>query len=785
MGMTTTAPVTAGLEGRGGPLAGVWFPGPRVRAWSLALVWLFFVAMTVLAAYPGRSFGSAALLTVLNLAFFALGSAFVAWVVARTFLARRAAELLVLGAGVVAFGATSVVASVVGGGDPDVTVAIHNVGVLLAGGCHLVAAALAGRRGRPLRRPRAALLAVYGGALAAVGLVAAAAGGGDLPTFFVQGQGGTPVRQAVLACAITSFGLASTILWAGNADTRSAFRHWYATGLGLVAVGLYGVLLQASFGSALSWLGRAAQYLGSASMVLAAIASVREAHARAVPVDLLLREAEARYRALFENLAEGFFLAEVLRDPSGGPADLRFLDVNPALERLLHRRRGEIVGRSLRELVPEADPRWIDDLGRVGLTREPLRTERHSASLGGFFAALAYSPAPGQIACLLTDVTELRKAERRMADRDAIVKLAMDAALAVVFEWDVVHDRVTRLQSVEEALPAMGGQALEDVVAVVHPADRESFRADLRTALGSADGRYRGEYRIVRPDGEVRWLSESGRVEFDGEHRPLRLMGVALDVTDRRQAGEDLQAANARLREQARHKDEFLRMLSHELRNPLAPIRNSAYVLRHAPPGSSQARRAGEVVERQAAHLTRLVDDLLDVTRIARGKIELRRSRLELRELLLRAAEDHRPELEERGVRFRIDLPPGELWADADATRLVQVTGNLLHNAAKFTHRGDEVTLSLKAEDGEVVLRVHDTGVGIDAAVLPRLFEPFVQGDRSLARTEGGLGLGLALVRGIAELHGGSACAASAGPGQGADFTVRLPVLAPAAAPVR
>jgi signal transduction histidine kinase/CheY-like chemotaxis protein len=230
-----------------------------------------------------------------------------------------------------------------------------------------------------------------------------------------------------------------------------------------------------------------------------------------------------------------------------------------------------------------------------------------------------------------------------------------------------------------------------------------------------------------------------------------------------------------------RRKDEFLAVLSHELRNPLAPIRNSIYVLGHVDPASAQAREAREVIERQTYYITRLVDDLLDVTRIARGKIELRRERVNLTELVKRTGEDHASTFRSLDIGFSVDAPAPALWASVDRTRVAQLIGNLLHNAANFTPAGGRVALALRACDGHAEIRVSDTGAGIDRELLPSLFEPFTQGSRSLARTEGGLGLGLALVKGISELHGGSVSAASGGLGQGAEFVVRLPLQAEAA----
>ena len=226
-----------------------------------------------------------------------------------------------------------------------------------------------------------------------------------------------------------------------------------------------------------------------------------------------------------------------------------------------------------------------------------------------------------------------------------------------------------------------------------------------------------------------------------------------------------------------RHKNDFLAMLSHELRNPLAAISASTYFLRREDVSRPLVDRARQVIDRQARYLARLVDDLLDVTQIARGKIVLQRERVDLRECVRRTAEDHSARFDDLGVRLVLDLGQFPVWASADPTRIAQLIGNLLQNAVKFTPSDGQVTLSLRAADGSAEIRVSDTGVGINPAILPRLFEPFVQGDRT-ARIERGLGLGLALVKRIAELHMGTVRAASNEPARGATFTVRLPLAA-------
>ncbi|HEY6101447.1 MAG TPA: ATP-binding protein, partial [Anaeromyxobacter sp.] len=248
-----------------------------------------------------------------------------------------------------------------------------------------------------------------------------------------------------------------------------------------------------------------------------------------------------------------------------------------------------------------------------------------------------------------------------------------------------------------------------------------------------------------------------------------------------RRAVEERERAEQALREADRRKDEFLAVLSHELRNPLAPIRSSLHVLEHAEDEAS-AGRAQRIIARQVGHLARLVDDLLDVTRIAKGKLQVERRPMDLRDLAQRTGEDHRGLFAPRGVAFEVSLPDQPLWVEGDPTRLAQVIGNLLQNAAKFTSGGDSVRLSLEAADGSAVLRVRDSGVGIDPAMIPRLFEAFSQADTTLNRRLGGLGLGLALVKGLVATHGGTIDMSSGGKGTGAEVVVRLPL---AAAPAR
>ena len=245
----------------------------------------------------------------------------------------------------------------------------------------------------------------------------------------------------------------------------------------------------------------------------------------------------------------------------------------------------------------------------------------------------------------------------------------------------------------------------------------------------------------------------------------------ARDITQRKQA-------EAALREADRRKDEFLATLAHELRNPLAPIRNSLHILRMTACNDPTAERVCEMMERQVNHMVRMVDDLMEVSRITRGLIELRKEEADLAAIIRSAVETSRPIFEAAEHQLAITIPPEPILLHGDTVRLSQVFANLLNNAAKYTDHGGQIWINAKQEKSEVVVSIRDTGIGIPAPMLPKVFDMFMQADRSTHRSQGGLGIGLTLVKRLVELHDGSISVRSDGPGQGSEFIVRLPVAA-------
>ncbi len=335
-----------------------------------------------------------------------------------------------------------------------------------------------------------------------------------------------------------------------------------------------------------------------------------------------------------------------------------------------------------------------------------------------------------------------------------------------VLTWS---DQTYRIFGVPKGTPLSYQSFLERV----HPDDQQYVVAQWQASLQGKP--YDIEHRIV-VDGRVKWVRERAYLEFGPDGQLLGGFGITQDISDRKQHEAALRASEDALREADRRKDEFLATLAHELRNPLAPIRSALEVLRRMDGTGEDAKRMRGMMERQVDHLVRLVDDLLEVSRISRGKVELRKQPIDLAEVVQQAVETSLPSIKAGGHTLDIALPGEALRLDADPVRLAQVCANLLNNAAKYTEPGGRIWLKAERQGGEAVVSVRDQGVGIPPEMLPKVFELFAQVDRNLGRAQGGLGIGLALVRSLVELHGGQVEARSEGPGRGSEFIVRLPL---------
>jgi len=359
---------------------------------------------------------------------------------------------------------------------------------------------------------------------------------------------------------------------------------------------------------------------------------------------------------------------------------------------------------------------------------------------------------------------ELRASEERL-------RLAEAAAGIGVWDWDIKTDQVV----VSRQYRTLYGLGNDDEVsyerwlhALVHPDDREGMVLAGKALFDGGDD-YRVEFRIVHPELGIRWVAGEGRLIRDADGQPSRFIGVNVDITER-------QASRLALVEADRQKDALIAFVAHELRNPLAPIRSAAAILRSAPTERLVAK-CGDIIERQVTQLTRLLDDLTDIWRLAHDQLSLQLADVSLSDAIGVAIETCKALLDSRHQVCVIDAPDDHPIVHADPARLVQVFVNLLNNAAKYSPPATRISVTVRVDDWRVTVSVKDEGEGLDADFLSRVFDPFTRGDGQTTRTPDGLGVGLALVKRLVELHQGHVSASSAGPGLGSEFVVRLPLV--------
>ena len=449
-------------------------------------------------------------------------------------------------------------------------------------------------------------------------------------------------------------------------------------------------------------------------------------------------------------------------------------------ERVLGARSGSAWGDAWTGIGPRVecvlrDGEPIRDEGRV------LLVER-GGHLEAVYHTLSLTPlrddagSTAGVLCVVIDETNARaRAEAALRESEARFRAMADSAPLLIWMTDpagrieFVNCACREFFGVADAALAQGGWS-----ALLHPEDAEGYLAEVTAALAEHRS-FSVMARVRRNDGEWRWIQSFGAPRFAADGRFLGAVGSSPDITELIEASDTLRDAD-------RRKDEFLATLAHELRNPLAPIRQAARLWRSPLATEAQRRWSQEVIERQVQHMSLLLDDLLDVSRITRGKVELHRQRVRLAAVVDAAIETARPFLDARRHGLTLDVPAEPIELDVDSTRIAQVLSNLLTNAAKYSEAGRQIVVAAAREGGGVAISVRDAGIGIDPELLPRVFDMFSQVQTSLDRAEGGLGIGLALVKGLVELHGGRVEARSAGLGRGAEFVVWLPLPEGAAA---
>jgi PAS domain S-box-containing protein len=492
------------------------------------------------------------------------------------------------------------------------------------------------------------------------------------------------------------------------------------------------------------------------------------------------RRAEVRREALRTTLAS-IGDAVIATDTAG-----RITIMNAAAELLTGWTSAEAAGQPLAGVfhivneqtrqIQENPVERVLQLGRVqGLANSTILISRDGTERSIDDSAAPIRCAEGEIVgCVMVfrDVTERRHSEEVRARLSAIVESSDDAIVSkdlngIIMTWNAGAERLFGYAAAEAV-----GQPITMLIPLEHQDEEQEILKRLRR------GQRIKNYETIRrrKDGRLVDISLTISPIVDSGGRIVGASKIAHDITDRKRA-------EAALKEADRRKDEFLAILAHELRNPLAPISNALQVLRQWDRDGAAVASSLEMLDRQVGQMSRLVDDLLDISRITRGRIELRKEHIDLGPVLEQAVAAVRPLAQSMRHEVAMTVPPEAIHLDADPIRLTQIVSNLLNNACKFMDKGGRILLSAEREDRWVVIRVRDTGIGITAEQLPRIFGMFIQVDTSLERSVGGLGIGLTLVQSLVQLHGGTVEARSDGLGHGSEFVVRLPILAEAPRP--
>jgi PAS domain S-box-containing protein len=472
----------------------------------------------------------------------------------------------------------------------------------------------------------------------------------------------------------------------------------------------------------------------------------------------------------------------------------KILEFNPAAEKTFGYPRAAAIGKDVEELIlpPSIRARYREGLTRHVATGKGLilgkrieipamRSDGSEFPIELSISQISLSGRP-TFTGYLRDITQRKLAEEALRASETLYRTLGEAVPDFVWACDrngepvYVNPRWTEYTGLSVDSP---GTISMDVLH--HPDDYPRLVETWQAAAAHGTP-YETEFRLRRHDGSYRWFMSRAVPMKDEDGRVIHWIGTSTDIHQRKQAEDALRASLEELARADRAKDHFLAVLAHELRNPLGAISNAIQLLKRRENGDLRLAGPREIIERQLQHQVHMLDDLLNVSRIARGKIMLHPVDLDLGRLVHDVAEDHRHELEAAHLTLSVGMPEHPVWLQGDPTRLAQVFGNLLTNAAKFTDPGGAVSVELRTVGDRAVASVRDTGIGIEPELLPRIFESFTQAERSLHRSRGGLGLGLALVRGLVELHGGSVEVESEGLGRGTEFRVLLPLTAHAPA---
>jgi PAS domain S-box-containing protein len=477
-----------------------------------------------------------------------------------------------------------------------------------------------------------------------------------------------------------------------------------------------------------------------------------------------LNSSEVRYRRVFEAAHDGILLVD--------PDTRKITDANPFIAKLVGYSWDELVGKELWEIGLLRDEeeskeafRTLQETGSIRYENMPLKAKDGQVHDVEFVSNVYKEGDADVIQCNIRDITERKRAADAVRTAEERFRLMVESVKdyaifstdpeGLINSWNTGAERVFGYTESEIiGLP---------IVTLFTPEDRASGQPEYEMKTAAEQGRGDDERWHLKKGGRRIYVSGMMTPIRDKAGRIQGFTKVARDITERIEAD--------------RRKDEFLAMLAHELRNPLSSIGNAITLLKRPNASAEHIGWSKEVIDGQVKHLARIIDDLTDVSRISRGTFELRRARIDASAVINRAVDAVRPRIEQKKQQLTVSFMPGTLWCEADQTRLEQALSNLLVNATRYTEAGGHIWLTARHEGEHISFKVRDTGLGILPAKLPEMFELFAQGDRTMARSEGGLGVGLAIIKRIAEMHDGCVTAFSEGLGKGSEFTLTLPAI--------
>ncbi len=479
---------------------------------------------------------------------------------------------------------------------------------------------------------------------------------------------------------------------------------------------------------------------------------------------LIIDDDEAKRHAVAKILRKAGYLT---REGETGADALRLAAEKPALI-ILDVKLPDVSGFEVCQRIKEDPATAAIPVLHISTTFVDIEDRIHGLE-GGADGYLTDVLEPLELVATVKALLRAQKAEEAAQISTKQWQVTFDA----INDGVVLLDRNGRVVQVNSAMEGMlgkswndlSGQEIHNLLSIPPVPEDSPFLRMLDTGQREAVDLTLGD----------RWLRVTVDPIRDADGDINGGLCIASDITDRRRLEEELRRRAEELAAADRRKDEFLAMLAHELRNPLAPISNALEAIRLARSNAAATEEALNIARRQIGHMARLLDDLLDVSRFTRGKVRLRKVPVDLTTILRQAVETSRSLIEKNGHELLTSFPAEPVWLNGDPTRLAQIVANLLNNAAKYTDRGGRIALVADREGDEAVVRVRDNGIGLSAEMLPRVFDLFAQADRSLDRSQGGLGIGLTLVRSLVQLHDGNVSVESRGPGQGSEFIVRLP----------